>query len=223
MSFKTKHLEKIKHSHVWAFQVALAVKNLPANSGDTRDREWFNAWVGKILWRRKQQPTPVFLPGKYQGQKSLVGYSPRGHKESAENTHFAAPVAQSAKNLPAMQETWVRSLGQEVPLEMEMATHSSTLGWRIPWMEEPGGLQSMGSQGVRHEWATKPPHASGQMLWVFTATMKPKWETGKLFLKGPDSTYSGLEENTFCIATIPLCFYRGKEATDPTLTMAVSK
>ena len=78
-------------------------------------------------------------------------YSPRGHKESAENTHFAAPVAQSAKNLPAMQETWVRSLGQEVPLEMEMATHSSTLGWRIPWMEEPGGLQSMGSQGVRHE------------------------------------------------------------------------
>ena len=50
------------------------------------------------------------------------------------------------KNLPVMQETWVRSMGQEDPLEMGMATHSSILAWRIPWMEEPGGLQSMGSQ-----------------------------------------------------------------------------
>ena len=52
------------------------------------------------------------------------------------------------KNLPAMQETWVQSLGQEDPLEKEMATHSSILAWRNPWTEEPGGLQSMGSQGV---------------------------------------------------------------------------
>ena len=50
-----------------------------------------------------------------------------------------------AKNLPAMRETWVRSLGWEDPLEKEMATHSSTLAWRIPWTEESGGLQSMGS------------------------------------------------------------------------------
>ena len=50
------------------------------------------------------------------------------------------------KHLPAMQETRIRSLGQEDPLEKEMATHSSILAWRIPWMEEPGGLQSMGSQ-----------------------------------------------------------------------------
>ena len=50
--------------------------------------------------------------------------------------------------LPAMWETQVRSLGQEDPLEKEMATHSSALAWRIPWMEEPGGLQSMGSQRV---------------------------------------------------------------------------
>ena len=49
-------------------------------------------------------------------------------------------------SLPAMWETWVRSLGQEGPLEKEMATHSSILAWRIPWMEDPGGLQSMGSQ-----------------------------------------------------------------------------
>ena len=53
--------------------------------------------------------------------------------------------------LPAVLETWVQSLGQEGLLEKEMATHSSTLAWKIPWMEEPGGLQSMGSQRVRHD------------------------------------------------------------------------
>ena len=50
------------------------------------------------------------------------------------------------KNLPAMQETWVQSLGQEDPLKKDMATHRSIFAWRIPWTEEPGGLQSMGSQ-----------------------------------------------------------------------------
>ena len=55
------------------------------------------------------------------------------------------------KHLPTMQETRVRSLGQEDPLEKEMAIHSSTLAWRIPWMEEPGGLQSMGSQRIGHD------------------------------------------------------------------------
>ena len=55
------------------------------------------------------------------------------------------------KNLPAMQETRVRSLDGEDPLEKEMATHSSIVAWEIPWTEEPGGLQSMGSQRVRHD------------------------------------------------------------------------
>ena len=59
-------------------------------------------------------------------------------------------VAQTVKRLSAMQEIQVRSLGWEDPLEKEMATHSSTLAWKIPWMEEPGRLQSMGSQRVRH-------------------------------------------------------------------------
>ena len=59
-------------------------------------------------------------------------------------------VAPTVKNLPVMQETWVPSLGQEDPLEEEMATHSSILVWRIPWTEEPRGLQSIGSQGVGH-------------------------------------------------------------------------
>ena len=57
---------------------------------------------------------------------------------------WASLVAQMVKNPPAVQETWVRSLGWEDPLEKEMATHSSILAWRIPWTEEPGGLQSMG-------------------------------------------------------------------------------
>ena len=60
-------------------------------------------------------------------------------------------MAQMVKNLPAMQETRVRSLGWEDPLEKVMAIHSSILAWRIPRTEEPGGLQSMGSQRVRHD------------------------------------------------------------------------
>ena len=63
---------------------------------------------------------------------------------------FIFPVAQMVKNLPAMQETWVRSLDQEDSLEKEVAAHSSILAWRIPWTEEPGGLQSMVSQRVGH-------------------------------------------------------------------------
>ena len=63
-------------------------------------------------------------------------------------------VAQLVKNLPAMQETRVRSLGWEDPLEKEMATHSSTLAWRISWTEEPGGPQSLVSQRVGHDCAT---------------------------------------------------------------------
>ena len=74
-----------------------------------------------------------------------------------------------AKNLPAMQETWVRSLvlgsipGQgswEDPLKKEMTTHSSILAWRIPWTEEPDGLQSIGLQRVRHDRATKHTHTA---------------------------------------------------------------
>ena len=60
-------------------------------------------------------------------------------------------MAQMVKRLPTMWETWVRSLGWEDPLEKEMATHSSTLARKIPWMEEPGKLQSMGSQRVGHD------------------------------------------------------------------------
>ena len=60
-------------------------------------------------------------------------------------------VTQSVKNVPTVQEIRVQSLGLEDPLEKEMATHSSTLAWKIPWTEEPGGLQTMGSERVGHD------------------------------------------------------------------------
>ena len=63
-------------------------------------------------------------------------------------------TAQTVKRLPTMRETPVWSLGREVPLEKEMATHSGILAWKIPWMEKPGRLQSMGSQRVGHDWMT---------------------------------------------------------------------
>ena len=66
-------------------------------------------------------------------------------------------MAQSVKNLPAIKETWVLSLGWKDPVEKEMATHSSILAWKIPWTEEPVRLQSMGSQRVRHDLAA-PKH-----------------------------------------------------------------
>ena len=69
----------------------------------------FNPWVGKIPWRRKWQTTPVSLPGKFHGQRRLVGFSPRGHKESdtTEQLILLLLVAQMVKNLSAAQETWV--------------------------------------------------------------------------------------------------------------------
>ena len=76
----------------------------------------------------------------------------------------ASLVAQMVKRLPTMRETLVRSLGREDPLEKEMATHSSTLAWKIPWMEEPGRQQSMGSQRVGHDWETSLHFTSLQVV-----------------------------------------------------------
>ena len=113
-------------------------------------RYGFDPWVRKIPWRREWQPTPVFLPGELHGQRSLAGYSPWGRKESDTTESVALSlsltgarvslVAQTAKNMPAMQETWVQCLGSEEALEKGMATHSSILAWRIPWTEEAGRL-----------------------------------------------------------------------------------
>ena len=83
----------------------------------------------------------------------------------------ASLVAQTEKNLPAMQETWVWSLGREDPLEEEMATYSGILAWRIPWTEDSGGLQSMGSQRVGHNRVTNThthTHTHTNTLTYFT-------------------------------------------------------
>ena len=115
---------------------------------DTTERLHFHCSLSLFMhWRRKWQPTPVFLPGESQRQGSLVGCRLWGRTES----DTASLVAQMVKNLPAMWETWVRSLIWEDPLEEGMATHSSVLAWRVPWTEEPHRLKSMGSQRAGHD------------------------------------------------------------------------
>ena len=88
-----------------------------------------------------------------------------------------------------MLETRVRSLGQEDPLEKEMATHSSTLAWRIPWREDPGGLQSMGSQRVRHDWAASLTHSLTSIIYHHSTT---KLEGLLIF---PSSSFLGVVES----------------------------
>ena len=86
---------------------------------------------------------PSSIPGSGRSAGEGIGY-PLQYS-------WASLVAQIVKNPPAMLETWVRSLVWEDPLEEGMATHSSILAWEIPWTEEPGGLQSVGSQRIGHD------------------------------------------------------------------------
>ena len=86
---------------------------------------------------------------------SSIWFSKKSRKFALICVHrLTFPVAQTVKHLPTMWETWVQSLNQEDHLEKEMVTHSSILAWKIQWAEEPGGLQTMGLQRVRHDWAT---------------------------------------------------------------------
>ena len=91
-------------------------------------------------------------------------------------------VAWMVKNLPAMPETRVWSLNWKDPLEAGMATHSSILAWRIPWTEEPGGAQSMGSQRVRHAWATKLSTTVGKINSEWVVCPKTKCKIIRLLL-----------------------------------------
>ena len=118
---------------------------------------FFSGGAGsKIPWRRGMLHTPVFL-----------GF----------------PMAQLVKNLPAVWETWVRSLGCKDFLEKEMATHSSIFAWKIPWIEEPGRLQSTGSQRVGQEWA-------------LTYTVILHWDTKQAWLRSHST------ENLLCLGPI---------------------
>ena len=108
-------------------------------------------------------------------------------------------MAQTLKNLPAMQETWVWSLGREVPLEKEMTTHSSILAWEIPWTEEPGRLQSMGSLRVRHDWVTS------LSLFTFMRWTR-KWQPTPVFLPGESQGRGSLVG----------CHLWGRTESDPT-------
>ena len=107
----------------------------------------------------------------------------------------ASLVVQLVKNLSAMWETWVRSLGWEDALEEDTATHSSILAWRIPWTEEPSGLQFMGLQRVGHDWATKYTHtrrtfqvrwgSTGERLDMFILpNWRSQWQPTAVFLPG---------------------------------------
>ena len=106
-------------------------------------------------------------PGKYQDQ--ILHYSKavrsRNHTWFDLKQTKQLPCSSYDKESAAVQETWVRSLGREDPLEKGMATHSSNLAWRIPWTEEPGGLQFMGLQRVGHNWATKHAQSKWNTAW----------------------------------------------------------
>ena len=102
-------------------------------------------YFGHLLVRTNSLEKTLML-GKIEGGRR------RGRqRDEMFGWHWASLVVQSVKNLPAVQETWVRTLGWEDPLEKETSTHSSIIAWKISWTEEPGELQFMGSQRVGHD------------------------------------------------------------------------
>ena len=120
----------------------------------TRDQThiYYISWTGR--WGLYHQ-CHLGIPRSTTGSSNSPPRIYPGKTTSWKDTYtLTSQVAQSVKRLPPMWKTQVQSLGREDPLEKEMAPHSSTLAWKIPWMEEPGRLQSMGLQKVGHDWAT---------------------------------------------------------------------
>ena len=105
------------------------------------------------LLSRRQTLLPFEPPGKYINDGNDTNYMVISidAEKAFHKIQHSFPVASDGKNLPAMREIWVQSLGQEDPLEKGMATHSNILAWRIPRTEKPGRLQSMGPQRVGHD------------------------------------------------------------------------
>ena len=108
-------------------------------------------WSGLPFPSPGDLPNPEIEPGSPALQADALPSEPPGKPHAYNSAPLTSLVAQTVKRLPTMQEAWVRSLGWDAPLEEEMATHSSTFAWKISWTEEPGRLQSMGSQRVRHD------------------------------------------------------------------------
>ena len=140
---------------------------------------WFQPYdiLGKAkLWRQwKDQWLPEFVGRERRINRPSIQWNYSvWHSNGETYTVFVknyildkvSLVAQTVKNLPVVQETWVWSLGLEYPLKKGMATHSSTLIWRIPWTKESGGIQSMGSQRVGHDWATWHTQAGQHLEWT---------------------------------------------------------
>ena len=163
------------HKALWASKVVLVLKNLLANAGGIRHAGSIPG-LGRSPGEGNSNPLQYSCLEKSHGQRSLVGYSPWGGKESAMTERLtlftftkalyrASLVAQMVKRLPEMWETQVRFLGREDALEKEMAIHSNTLAWKIPWTEEPDRLQSMGSQRVRHHWVTSLSLSKPFIIW----------------------------------------------------------
>ena len=110
-----------------------------------------------LLWGIKWRT--CFLAFHWHLVKETPVHSITHRFHGSQSTQSDFLVAQTVKRLPTMWETRVRSLGGEYPLEKEIANHFSTLAWKIPWMEEPGRLQSMESQRVGHNWVTSLYHS----------------------------------------------------------------
>ena len=118
------------------------------------DSALFYGWEDARVWAHWNHSLDMHL--SYQSRFPLSS-----HPQFPEGSPQASLAAQRVKHLLAMRESWAWSLGQEDPLEKEMATHSGTLAWKIPWAEKPVRLQSMGSQRVGHNWATSLTFTTG--------------------------------------------------------------
>ena len=138
---------------------------------------------------------PALIPGLGRSPGEGIGY-PLQYS-------WASLLAQLVKNPPAMQETWVQSLGWEDPLGKGEATRSSILAWRIPWTEEPGGLQSMGLWRVGHNWVTEHTHShisSLHYLRMITAYLSLKKLTMTAqFLLVPVDECQGTVKTYWCL------------------------
>ena len=143
----SKYLSK-HASSLYSFLTACQTASEPISPVQYKDKSSPGSSAGK------ESACNAEDPGEIPGSGSSPGEG-LGCPLQYSWASWASLVAQMIRNLPAMKETWVPSLGWEAPLEEGMATHSSILVWRIPWTEEAGGLQSTGSQKAGHDWATK--------------------------------------------------------------------